>query len=72
MQISTLVSNVIPGFNVSGTAASKDLNLFHKHNDGSTLVSWPSVKEDEGQTGEMEIDSKDKLKRRGARRPALG
>lgn len=23
--------------------------MFHKHNDSSTLVSWPSVKEDEGQ-----------------------
>ncbi|KAL6046712.1 hypothetical protein STEG23_004412, partial [Scotinomys teguina] len=37
---------------IDGTAASKDLNLFHKHNDSSTLVSWPSVKEDEGQTEE--------------------
>ena len=72
MQISTLASNVIPGFNVSGTAASKDLNLFHKHNDSSTLVSWPSVKEDEGQTEEMEIERKDKMKRLKVMRGALG
>lgn len=71
MQISTLVSNVIPGFNVAGTAASKDLNLFHKQNDSGTLVSWPSVKEDEGQTEETEVERKDKVKRREMR-PALG
>lgn len=59
-----------PVFNVSGTAASKDLNLFHKHNDSSTLVSWPSVKEDDGQTEEKEVERKDKVKRREEMRPA--
>lgn len=34
---------------MSATAASKDPNLFHKHNDSGTLASWPSVKKDKGQ-----------------------
>lgn len=51
---------------MSGTAASADPKLSHKHNDSSPLVSWPSVKKDAGHmkksTKEKEAERRDKVK----------